>query len=259
MALLVLARLGFRVAVYNNDEYWLPKIEWDENFGSDVLNVYTEPWNGESGVKFVIQDVLPENWETIAANIHVIKNRNAILDESSEAGRIYVGGLFVQTAKGFKHGYTFTPSTIKLDRDRGMVDGFDLSYETSRLWTDEGDNRVVKLLEDEAPDVRYVESHADSVSPAATHTYRHFLSNYGSNAVPVTSQAEIEQANAAGIKWVLVKQPVKALLRMVRSWFIPSNKTPLERLKEFKSKHAWRLGNDGQADLDDIITSMEVK
>jgi hypothetical protein len=257
LALLVLARLGHDVHIANGSERWRPQIERDEKFGSDVLNIYVER-DGDcgTGVVFSIRGVKEYQWAEIGHNIRQTPERDEILFDANEQGRIYVGGLYVTTVKEFKYGYSFKPETIRLDRDRGMVSNFDLSWETSKLWMNETGDRVVKLLESEAPDVQYVEEWAEKGSPLVRSHYDYFVGRYGYGAIPVSTQEEVERATAAGVKWVPVKQSVKTILRMVHSFFIPNAKSPIEQLIEFKEKHRYRMTNAMISDLDEIIANM---
>jgi hypothetical protein len=261
LSLLVLARLGHLVSVYTGDEEWDAKIEFDEDFDSNVLNIYTDKISeGCDGVKFQIYGVTFEQWQDIQANIRPqSETENTILDDPSQAGRVYVGGLYVTTAKGFKCGYAFRAGEISLDRDRGMVSGFDLAWKTSNMWTDKGGKRAVELMKEEAPDVEYVESHAAPTSSISLSALGFFHQEHGYTSVPVSSQEEIEKATAAGIKWVLVPQAFKNVLRLVKSWFIPTTKSPVELLRDFKKKHQWRLTGEMQNDLDEIIFTIEPK
>jgi len=138
-----------------------------------------------------------------------------------------------------------------------MVNGFDLSYETSRLWVDRKSNRALELLRTQAPDVRYIEAHASSEKPLVNHQYRYFVAKHGPAAVPVSSQDEIERATSAGMKWVLVPETVKTLLRKVKSWFIPSTKTPAERLRAFRESYSWNMDSTMLQELDEIIQSLD--
>ncbi len=260
LALLVLARLGHDVQILTGDELWYPKIERDESFNSDVLNIYIESSSECEGVEFCICGVQQEQWEAIQKNIRPPSEfYNTILDSKEERGRIYVGGLYVSTAKEFHCGYAFAVGKIKLDRDRGMVNGFDLAYETSNLWMARGGSRASELLEAEAPDVRYVESHATASAPLVTYHSNYFWDKHGASAIPVSNQEEIERAAKAGMKWVLVPETVKSLLRMVKSWFIPNAKSPVEQLRDFRQKYDWRMDSGMKQDLDDIIQSMDPK
>lgn len=257
LALLVLARIGHEVSVANGSDGWTPKIERDETFDSEVLNIYVENnLLSYVGVEFRIRGVNDAQWAEIQRNIRQTPDDNEILFDESEQGRVYVGGLYVTTVKGFRHGYSFKPETIRLDRDRGMVSNFDLSWETSKLWMNQTGDRVVELLESEAPDVQYVEEWAEEGSPLVRSQYNYFVGRYGYHAIPVSTQEEVERATAAGVKWVLVKQSVKTILRMVHSFFIPNARSPIEQLVEFREKHRYRMTNAMISDLDDIIANM---
>jgi len=263
LALLVLTRLKHDVVIRTGRECWAPVLEHDSNFNATVLNIYTDSFEADAetveGAFFRISEVRPEDHDFILSNIRPHPDEdNTILDEEGEAGRIYAGGLYVTTVKGFKCGYSFRPDVIKLDRDRGMVDGFDLAWETSKLWTAAGHSaRLSELLESEAPDVEYVESHVNATPGFADAHFNYFVSRHGFGAVPVSTQEEIQRASAAGMKWVLVPEKVKAMLRNVKHWFIPNSQPLIERLKEFRNRHRYYLTNDGKQELDEIIQSLE--
>jgi len=261
LSLLVLSRLGLDVEVYTNGERWVPKLEHDETFNSTVLNIYTEVFEPRNdGVEFLIMGIEANQWEDIRKNIRSdAGDYNVILERPSEQGRIYVGGLFVTTIKNFRCGYSFRPDTIKLDRDRGMVSGFDLAWETSKLWTENGGKKAVELMNQGAPDVEYVESHAKPSSTLSLHTETYFHTAHGYDAVPVTTQDEIERASKAGMKWILVPQAVQNVLRMVKSWFIPTTKSPAEQLRDFRQKYEWRMTAEMKHDLDGIIQTLDPK
>lgn len=259
LALLVLARLNYPVDVFTGEDRWETAIEHDLTFDSPVLNVYVTPYAASFGTSFVISGVRPAEWITIQNNIRPADEgvTDRVLYEESEKGRIYVGGLYVTTVRGFQCGYAFRPGVVKLDRDRGMIDGFDLAYETSRIWTNLGhSSRLSELLEAEAPDVEYVESHVSAQSQLASDHYHYYTTRHGS-AVPVSSQEEIQRASAAGVKWVLVPEKVKAMLRLVGRWFIPTTEPPIERLKNFRKQYRYHLPGGGLQELDEIIQSME--
>lgn len=260
LALLVLARLGIKVRIYTKSEYWYPKIEHDDQFNSEVLNIYVESLAGiirdREGVMFLIENISPEQWAGIKKNIRPIVSESIILQEPEEKGRIYVGGLYVMTANAFQCGYSFLPGVIKLDRDRGMVSGFDLAWQTSELWTRMGGKRVHELLESEAPDVEYVENHAEETSKVVLSYSNYFRSSYGHSTIPVSSQEEIERAQNAGLKWKLIPQKAKAILSKAFRWFLPTTKSPLEQLREFKAKYEWRMDAEMNRELDEIIRSM---
>ena len=260
LALLVLARLGLPTLINTGDEVWTARLEYDENFTCNVLNIYTGRALQRDGVLFSIDGVTEEQWAQVQANMRLPADEGSvILEQPDQVGRIYVGGLYVTTVKDFKCGYSFKAGEISLDRDRGMVSGFDLAYKTSQMWTERGGARSAQLLKEEARDVAYVESHAAAASPISLSVLSSFHGFYGTQVVPVSSQEEIERATAAGVKWALVPEPVKNLLRLVKSWFIPTTKSPAELLRDFKKKYQWRMQNDMAHDLDEILNILEPK
>jgi hypothetical protein len=255
LAMLVLARKKRMCDIYTGGELWRGKIEFDSSFNSQVLAIDVLPYPSDLGVTFHV-GVFYSEWLAIQKNIRA-DNTATILEEAAERGRIYVGGLYVTTLKEFHYGYAFAAGEITLDRDRGMVSGFDVSWETSRLWTYRGGRIATELLEAQAPDVAHVDSHVTRISPIASYALGAFRKLHGHFAVPVTTQEEIERATAAGVKWVLVSQKLKEVLRTVKSWFIPTGKSPLDQLKEFRSKWEYTMNADMKADFDAIVASME--
>lgn len=257
LALLVLCRLLHKVTIHSGDEIWYARLEHDDTFDTKLLKVDIFPaTHTEPGVKFVISDVSEGDFADIQGNIRA-DSVNIILDGEEEEGRLYVGGLFVAQVEGFKHGYSFLPGVVKLDRDRGMVDGFDLAYQTSALWSQRGGERAVELMKEEAPDVRYVEYHSTPSSALALSSLSYFHSTYGLRAVPVSSQDEIQRAAKAGLRWILVPEVLRNVLRTVKSWIIPNAKSTLELLEDFRNKHADRLSQPALKDLDEIIESLK--
>lgn len=252
LALLVLARLGYQVRVIMDNEFWVPVIEHDESFDCEVLkiNVHQEE-NSEWGVEFLVYGVGQQTWDEIKPNM-IDPSLHGVLGDD-QAGRIYVGGLYVTTLKDMKHGYAFRPEGLPLDRDRGVVDRFNVKYATSRIWADRDDDRAAELVSSRAPDVEYVTSHVGTQSRIIAAIER----TVPPDVIPVTNQEEVEKAQAAGLKWQLVTEAAKSILRHVRKWFIPSAKSPLERLRDLRKKAQYALNHDLLAELDDIIKTME--
>lgn len=249
LALLVLARLGHETRIHNGpDELWASSIQFKEEFQSEVLCIDVTPIATDPGVRFTIHGVSEELWTSISDNFRP-SYENQILLESQEKGRIYVGGLFVSEVK-FEYGYSFRAGTISLDRDRGMVDDFDLAMATSRLWgLQTSDNQVYDLLKADAPDVKYCRYTAET--SLASYVYNRYCNEYSEATVPVTTQAEIQKATAAGRKWALVPEVVRVILEKVRKWVIPSTKTPVERLKDLRNKIS--MSADDAREFDEII------
>ncbi len=261
LAMLVLKRLGYGVTVLNNGEIWRPKIEKDETFNSEVLNIYVETpdtdyFINDSGVTFIVKRVTTDQWRELETKILMPPPTvDTILEGEENEGALYVGGLFVRHMKGFKYGYSLLPATLKLDRDRAMVSDFDLSYVTSKLWAvDKYDTKVYTMLKAGSPDVKYVENW--TVSTFTSSIYSHYRSEHG-DAIPVTTQDEIERATRAGRRWALVPEIIRNLVGRVVSIFIPSSESPVDRLKKFLEQNKWSLNDTARTELEDIIATME--
>lgn len=256
LALLVLARLGHNVTIFNGDFKWTPKLEYDKKYGCKVLNIYEEVLKPrEEGVCFVVDDVSPEMWASVTENT---TEESGILFEPSESGRVYVGGLFVCHMKDYKFGYALKPKDVKLDRDRGTVDSFDLSYFTSNLWSEVADRKTLsKLIEDEAEDVRYLINRTTSNSPAAKEIVEDFHEKYGKDTIPVSTQAEVSKAQASGVKFALVPKTIRDMIARVRDIFIPSSGGPVERLEKLLEEHRWNMTTEVKCELDDIVLKMK--
>lgn len=257
LALLVLCRLGHRVAIWNDREIWTPVIKFDEQFESEVLMVEVRDNldDEHKGVKFLIDGINQGDWDDLQENLYPEENSDTVLETPSEEGRIYVGGLFVAKAEGYRFGYAFKPGTVKLDRDRGMVEGFDLGYQASKLWREKNDRVAVieQLMEEQAPDVCYLEHHVRD--DMAGLLLKRFEETHGKDVVPVVTQGEIEEATAAGRKWAVVPAGLKKILAKVKSFFLPKVGSPVERIKKLVT--TMYVSEEVKAELLDIVRVLE--
>lgn len=199
LAMLVLCRLGHRVTVYNGAWRWEARLEHDTGYGCQVLRVLEEPLDvPEPGVAFLVEGVGQEAWAGLQGNL---TEARGILVAPVEAGRVYVGGLYVGEAAGYRYGYAFAPGQVKLDRDRGTVEGFDLACATSSLWAERGGPELYNLVKTRAPDVRYLHD-------GDAHIADGFAAEHG-DAVPVADEEGARRCQAAGRDWVLVPERVR--------------------------------------------------
>jgi len=258
LALLVLTRLEHTVKIINQDEIWLVAFEHDHDFDSEVLSIYVSRSKLKlTGVLFKIYGVSSEQYASINENIYRIgRLEDQILDDERYKGRIYVGGLFVSFNKEYKKGYNFSPKSVQLDRDRGTLDGFNLSYATSKLWAAESSYRsseLVALLMDQANDVQYVDYHPVADLPKAV--YNHYVSIYGEDTIPVTNQKDVEKVIQSGRKWTLVPEIVWTLINKIKNIFILTTGSPIQRLKDFEKGIV--LTEEKRLELLDIIRCLE--
>lgn len=237
LALLVLKRMLYNVDIWTGNEVWTPRFQHSDVFDHEVLAIdIEEVQEARDGVTFRIGRITAEEWEEIQNNLCNVKSYNAIIRD--EPGRIYVGGLYVCTLKDFEAGYAFDVKTVKLDRDRGMIDGFNVAWQTSLLWCKEDSTELAKAIKAEWPDVQYCEYHANRT--AATGIYGWYSGSYGT-AIPVSSKEEIQRVEKAGLRWELVPETLKKILYTVKKWIIPSSASPADRLRAFIKSYESRL------------------
>lgn len=271
LAMLVLCRLGYECWIENCDQLWTPKLINSRTYKCQQLVFDVGPLERDyptQGLVFVVKGLTEEDEISLRQRnlyvgpvfyVHKV-NRGEILPEA-QAGRMYVGGLFVCSMPEFKHGYNFSPSSIELDRDRRMLRGFDVSWATSQMWVDANDAKyAASLVKQAVPDVKYVESHInmyhDSDRSIAEELHEEFVEEYGEDAVPVYSQEQAEVARHQGHeKIVIVPLPVLEVMRRAPSYSPPAppkvQRTPKQALEEYYETH------DMQEDFLDLIKEAE--
>jgi len=230
LALLVLTRLSFQVRVLNDDVIWTPKFERSEEYGGEsVLNIYEEHTiDPVYGVYYQIRDVTQEMFGDICENYLAGFSGNHILDEGHLKGKIFVSGLFVCKINDFAYGYCFEPDAVKLDRDRCTVSSWDAAYEAGKLWSKCRDrNLLYANLSRNLPDFQYVQYTTPETNRWITDKYL----TYHGEAVPVSSNAEIEKCKGTKIR--LVPEVLKNIVRSTHEFCFNRTGTPKERLERF--------------------------
>ena len=256
LAMLVLTRLGKQVAIKTGAQVWTCRFQYSEAYQSDVLVVdVKESDTILSGTEWTIRPLSKEELDAITTRYLPDMMTSQLLPEE-EAGKIFVGGLYVCTLTGFRHAYNFAPSAMRLDRDRNMVAEFDVSYYASRLWANssEGALELYQGLVSDAPDTKYVDYH-DIPTTLRDQLLNHYIATHG-EAVPVSNQEEI--AELGGRRFQLVPERLKKILRAMKSWVTPK-KTPAERLKIVLEKHGAKMPKYLREELADILKDLSPK
>ena len=156
LALLVLARNGYKIYINSAGTFYTASIRDSEHFpGQQVLHIC----NAKG------RDHMPgytsiDTYPTIAWEADVLPNPEdyRMLRDNP---KLYVKGLYVCDLKHFKHGYNFSPRDLKLGRDRDVVSDFDLAYEASRMvaQTCSAQEIAELVLDPNYQDAAYVNSH----------------------------------------------------------------------------------------------------
>ena len=211
LALLVLCRLGKEVTIYNyaKRETWHPKIVQSRRYGTGILVVDVDTkfiWSRvpDNNLTFEIQGITSDEYlEITKANLHLHPPEDIIslaegdvLLEECFRGEVFVNGLYVSKTD-LHFGYNFHPKYIELDRDRRLIPDFNLSWTLGCLWRNyDNPEFVASHLMHGYPDFKYYHSEylsknsCDATSQAA---YEKFQSVYGKDAIPVTTQDDIDE------------------------------------------------------------------
>lgn len=286
IAFMVLLRNGKKIKVYNSSakEMWEVRLVKSRKYnGQLVTTVFVQKdavWKKKTDDNLTIEvsGITPEEYaEVVDKNLHLHEYKSVavgeygeILLDESEAGRVYVEGLYVCESKGFKYGYNLKASRINLDRDRKLVDSFHLEWETSGMW--------VKLSSENAEYkesfAQLVSEHTRDVSKSANNdcftftaaeayeaVYEKFLRENGSNAVPVTDNLEYEEVKrSSGYRPVIVSEDIATMIHKSKTYVEPVEiavKPVSVKLSEWLEGVKDRLSEDEIGDLETLISEIE--
>jgi len=227
LALLAGARLGKKIVVETKAERWTPTIGYSQEFGANCLAITTRARRTAGPGVTVTVEVTEEEWllyrqrflflSEIADNKIVrIPSQGAILLESERKGHVYVRGIYVDTLPKLECGYDL--ERMDLDRDRRMVDVWDLQWRLGQMYSEALSRRpellgaqVYRMLRDDSEDTRLFRHHTDK--NVASHIAARFREEHGEDAVPVGSIAEARELEHIGRRGVVVQDALRESLK----------------------------------------------
>ena len=259
LALVVLLRLGCKVEIINyaNKEKWVPEFTYSRKYESRILTVNVTRFRPttppEYNLSFTISNITLKQlkeWRefNLISNVNYEKfdlDGREVLTEPKHKGLLYVRGLFISKSPiELEYGYNFLPEDIQLDRDRGLVDTFSLTYLTSRLWSRHEDRELVlDMTKRNTNDVQYLKYH--SSSSLSNIAYEDFILKYGNNVVPVTDQSQAEGLRNSGYtgETIIVNENIYSMIGGRFDTVINSNKrdTPSKILQDFFDRYEERM------------------
>ena len=229
LALLVLTRLGCGVKIHNYKarEIWTPKIIQSRRYNSKILVIDVEKFifkkPPSADLTFLIENISMDDFKLIQSSCLFMSRYEKldsvfgeVLTEPELAGRVYVNGLFVCGNENAKmtFGYNLKPKYLPLDRDRTLIDSFNLMWLTSKLWSKHEDREfVADLVIDKVPDVKFIDSH--STSRLGDSILMKFQSKYGLTSVPVGTEYEREDIikNYPSLTPIISSSSISSLVR----------------------------------------------
>lgn len=178
----------------------------EPDFVVEIHGVSVEVWNELKKLALFVEE--PKAAETIKTRAGTL-----LLNEAYK-GRVFVRGLFVRAFEDLECGYDL--SHVQLDRDRQMIDEFQLHYQLGDLWTracDEDrtlEQRVYDMMKTGKTEVRHLHYHADQ--KLLSNIRDLFVAEHGQDAVPVATSVEAKEVSKVGGKPAVVATTLKDLL-----------------------------------------------
>jgi len=227
---------------------------FSDEYGSSVMQVERARCEqNDNSVTYRIRDFDPQDWDTVTDRFLGFDHpQNVILDEDYLRGRVFVGGLWVCDMQGLEYGYNFSPDRIRLDRDRGLASTFDITWESSRLWEDHGDNeKLYNNISRRGLDTQYVRLSNPDVSRYVVDRY---MNEHGPDTIPVATDVEANRLQQTGHKVARVPDAVRDLLRRMHKFSFNRQGTPGERVERFQHAFGHELDSaDAKNELESIV------
>jgi hypothetical protein len=227
LGLLALVRSGYKVVVRTPTEIWRPFIGFSDKWGQDILFIDVNRNELDSNfTEILVSGISKEDWSGIKfklldfhdidrGDIVDVENHGSLLLNPEYSGMVYSKGIFVQKINRLKYGYNFFD--VRLDRDRKMVDGFDLGWEMAHIL-----NTAIITRPDLSEHVwDMLMSEAFDTSGFSTYTIRGdvknvvsemFLEKHGEDAVVVSSTEEVDDMDAIGRNGVIVPKAMREVV-----------------------------------------------
>ena len=216
---LALVRAGRTVAFANGDEDWRVKLEPSKTFSDcPVVTVYTVKRRQPVEDFTVSIDCTPEEWadsrscflDILGSSFkHYSTPQGRLLLDPAFAGRFYVKGIFVEQKEGMAYGYDF--SRAQVDRDRRMINTFDVSWYSSAMWShlitseecpEINGPMVLDFLVANTEDARCFKSKYPSGAAQAS-VEAAWFARHGADTIPVSSAQEFHAAGHLGLKGIV--------------------------------------------------------
>ncbi len=227
IGILAAVRNGLNVAIYNGAEVWRPAIEMSEQFaGQRVLVIHTHKLRiPREDFTVEIEGINKEVWTALEKRFLFLKvppshetipvEGGTILLNDAYKGSIFCRGIYVCTIPDMVCGYDIP--TLQLDRDRKVVDSWNLKRQLSDLWNtaiatspERHSDRVYQMVKSGSDEVAHLRYYA--TKEMATALRAELEKEYGEGVLPVSNMKEAQEVEELGLKPVVVDSAFKELL-----------------------------------------------
>lgn len=229
---LALVRAGHPVTIYNGHEVWRPEITKADDgpfSGNDLLVMNTRKLQGyRPNFTVEIQNVSKDVWEATKkmflflappeeATLVKVPEGTVIMDPAYK-GLIYSRGIYVMQHEDLEFGYDLM--NADLDRDRRMIEEWNLKYKLSQVWEealradpDKMALRVYQMAKDNKTEVQSLHYRVDA--NLVRSLQNEFEKEHGTDTVPVSTISEARELDGLGAKTAMVTGTLQQLLSKV--------------------------------------------
>lgn len=234
VATVVLLRNGVTVRIYNNEsnEVWESRIVRSKRYESDIVcfDIRKEIFNKKDNLVVELSGITPEMYEDIVKKNLWLQDSvgeerrgdyGSVLLDKRYSGDLFVEGLFVCHNPNIRWGYNLNANLVSLDRDRGLVDTFDLKFALAKAIAGLHDPEfVVENISN--PDLLFISNYKDMVlgrnesveekRDLSDMALERFLDENGADAVPVASSNDFNYYASIGARPVMVESQEAELI-----------------------------------------------
>lgn len=229
LGVLALVRNGYDVKFRNHEMSWTVSFEAPDPghplAGNELLTFCSRQLQArEPDFHVEIHGMPTEVWDVLkklalfvtepkAADTIKTKAGTLLLDAEYK-GRVFVRGLFVRSFDDLQCGYDL--HSVQLDRDRQMIDEWQLHWQLSDLWAQACmrdhalEDRIYEMAKAGSAEVKNLKHHADS--KLIERVKEQFQQEHGMDATPVATSAEAKEVTRIGGKPAVVSSMLKELL-----------------------------------------------
>lgn len=282
LALLVLLRLGCRITIENYNEIWIPRLVKSRVFDAELIQIDTSKNKHTDGwLRYIIDGIIPEHYSDFqdqclmfhTGDERIETRSGQILLDKKYSGKVYCNTLFVCSVENLKYGYNIKPQHIELDRDRKKVSEFNLTWETSSMWTTQGISAklIYEMQSEKSIDVQYYDTHAYTGSEQYQEIcelhYKDFLKKHGTTAVVCKDEIEarlIKEKYGSLVpivvpeekyRYIVASREYKSITPEIMVKFTPS-----QWINNWLKSHGYSEGNlEGIAELKAEATNWRYK
>ena len=210
-------------------ENWRPALEHSETFDSEILVIHTRKKNDSGEITIQLKGVTPEHWEEIVGNTlflqksigkHIGVPNGKVLMSKKHRGRLYSRGLYICRMPERNHKFGYDLSELEVDRDRRMIDKWDVHYAArqalgyafinGKLSAED----IYALLEEDCAEAKILGDEYISLPIEVQEGLAEiFRARHGQDAIPVISAADSFAVQHVGHKGVVVPTELKMALR----------------------------------------------